>query len=106
MSTETSDPAAAASSVERGWRLDTDNGSMAPRSALDVLVDLNERVTTGHLAEYQPVPLGFTPLDKTIGTGLRAGELLLIGGAQGTGKTTMALQMARNMAASGQATVL
>ena len=29
-----------------------------PRSALDVLVDLNERVTTGHLAEYQPVPLG------------------------------------------------
>ena len=58
----------------RDWRLDTDNGSMAPRSALDVLVDLNERVTTGHLAEYQPVPLGFTPLDKTIGSGLRAGE--------------------------------
>ena len=89
-----------------GWRLDTDNGSMAPRSALDVLVDLNERVTTGNLAEYQPVPLGFTPLDKTIGTGLRAGELLLIGGAQGTGKTTMALQMARNIASGGQANVL
>ena len=35
-------------------------------------------------------PLGFTPLDKTIGGGIRAGELLLIGGAQGTGKTTMA----------------
>jgi len=79
---------------------------MTPRSALDVLVDLNERVTTGHLAEYQPVPLGFTPLDKTIGTGLRAGELLLIGGAQGTGKTTMALQMARNIASGGQANVL
>jgi len=31
---------------------------------------------------------------------------MLIGGAQGAGKTTMALQMARNMAASGQATVL
>ena len=79
---------------------------MAPRSALDVLVDLNERVTTGKLSEYQPVPLGFTPLDKTIGTGLRAGELLLIGGAQGTGKTTMALQMARNIASGGQANVL
>src|SRR5919201_931854 len=89
-----------------GWRLDTANGSMAPRSALDVLVDLNDRVTTGHLAEYQPVPLGFTPLDKTIGSGLRAGELLLIGGAQGTGKTTMALQMARNIASGGQANVL
>src|SRR4029450_8213694 len=90
----------------RGWRLDTDGGSMRPRSGLDVLVDLNERVTTGHLAEYQPVPLGFTPLDKTIGTGLRAGELLLIGGAQGTGKTTMALQMAPNVASGGQANVL
>jgi replicative DNA helicase len=88
------------------WRLDTDNGSLRPRSALDVLVDLNDKVTTGQVSEYQPVPLGFTPLDKTIGTGLRTGELLLIGGAQGTGKTTMALQMARNVASGGQANVL
>jgi replicative DNA helicase len=88
------------------WRLDTANGSMTPRSALDVLVDLNEKVVSGNVAEYQPVPLGFTPLDKTIGGGLRAGELLLIGGAQGTGKTTMALQMARNIASGGQANVL
>jgi hypothetical protein len=88
------------------WRLDADTGSLAPRSALDVLVDLNDRIVSGHLAEYQPVPLGFTPLDKAIGGGLRAGELLLIGGAQGTGKTTMALQMARNVASGGQANVL
>ncbi len=95
--------------VETGaatWRLDSDTGSMAPRSALDVLVDLNDKVVSGKLGEYQPVPLGFTPMDKTIGAGLRPGELLLIGGAQGTGKTTMALQMARNVAASGQASVL
>ena len=104
MSTEI-EPAAAP--VPKGnWRLDTANGSMAPRSALDVLVDLNDKVTTGRVGEYQPVPLGFTPLDKTIGTGLRTGELLLIGGAQGTGKTTMALQMARNVASGGQANVL
>ena len=102
MSTEAADPRAAAPT----WRLDTDTGSMAPRSALDVLVDLNDKVTTGKVGEYQPVPLGFTPLDKTIGMGLRAGELLLIGGAQGTGKTTMALQMARNVASGGQANVL
>ncbi len=104
MTTDT-DPSAA-QSESQVWRLDTDNGSMTPRSALDVLVDLNERVTTGHLSEYQSVPLGFTPLDKTIGTGLRSGELMLIGGAQGTGKTTMALQMARNIASGGQANVL
>ena len=54
MSTDLEANVAQASST--GWRLDTDNGSMRPRSALDVLVDLNERVTTGHLAEYQPVP--------------------------------------------------
>ena len=79
---------------------------MIPRSALDVLVDLSDKVATGKVDQYQPVPLGFTPLDKTIGGGLRAGELLLIGGAQGTGKTTMAVQMARNIASGGQASVL
>jgi replicative DNA helicase len=96
----------AASPEQRSWRLDTDNGSMVPRSALDVLVDLSDNMATGKMGEYQPLPLGFGLLDKTIGGGLRAGELLLIGGAQGTGKTTMALQMARNVASSGQANVL
>ncbi|MBA2557599.1 MAG: AAA family ATPase [Chloroflexi bacterium] len=88
------------------WRLDAANGSMVPRSALDVLTNLNDRVSSGRVSEYQPVPLGFTPLDKTIGGGLRNGELMLIGGAQGTGKTTMALQMARNVVLGGQANVL
>ncbi len=104
MSTEAADTNAVA---QKGtWRLDTPTGSMAPRSALDVLVDLNEQVSSGKVGEYQPVPLGFTPLDKTMGSGVRAGELLLIGGAQGTGKTTMALQMGRNVASGGQANVL
>jgi replicative DNA helicase len=105
VSTQAIDPVMEAAQ-KSSWRLDTANGSMAPRSALDVLVDLNEKVSTGRVGEYQPVPLGFTPMDKTIGMGLRAGELLLIGGAQGTGKTTMALQMGRNVASGGQANVL
>jgi replicative DNA helicase len=67
---------------------------------------LNERIASGRVEEFMPIATGFVPLDKTIGGGLRPGELMLIGGAQGAGKTTMALQMARNMAASGQATVL
>jgi replicative DNA helicase len=104
VSTEIEQPAARGPKAQ--WRLDADTGSLVPRSALDVLVDLNDRITSGNLADYQPIPLGFTPLDKTIGGGLRAGELLLIGGAQGTGKTTMALQMARNVASGGQANVL
>jgi replicative DNA helicase len=96
----------AAPGPRHAWGLETDNGRLFPKSALDVLVDLSDKVATGKVGEYQPVPLGFTPLDKTIGTGLRPGELLLIGGAQGTGKTTMALQMARNVASGGQANVL
>ncbi len=88
------------------WGVETDTGHMFPRSALDVLVDLSDKVASGKVSEYQPVPLGFTPLDKTVGMGIRPGELLLLGGAQGTGKTTMALQMARNVASGGQANVL
>ncbi len=104
MSTEIEQPALRGPKAQ--WRLDADTGSLVPRSALDVLVDLNDRIVSGNLADYQPIPLGFTPLDKTIGAGLRPGELFLIGGAQGTGKTTMALQMARNVASGGQANVL
>jgi len=89
-----------------GWTLETGGGSMSPRTAIDVLNDVRTKVATGELADYEPVPLGMTPLDRMLGGGLRPGELMLIGGAQGTGKTTMALQMARNIAASGQAYVL
>ena len=96
-------PAAAAS---QRWFLDTGGGALAPRSAVDVLVDVNDRVQSGQLGDYEPIPLGLVPIDRTIGGGIKPGELMLIGGAKGTGKTTMALQMARNVAASGQAFVL
>jgi replicative DNA helicase len=98
--------AGAATATRADWILDTGAGSMAPRSALDVLNDVREKVASGELADYEPIPLGMAPLDRMLGGGLRPGELMLIGGAQGTGKTTLALQMARNIAASGQAYVL
>ncbi len=88
------------------WRVEGPNGSLTPRSAVDVLVDLSERIAAGDVDEYQPIPLGMVPLDRAIGGGMRPGELLLIGGAQGTGKTTLALQMARNVATGGRANVL
>ena len=58
----------ATESCAPSWRLDTANGSMAPRSAIEVLIDLNDKVAEGKVGEYQPIPLGFTPLDKTIGS--------------------------------------
>ena len=88
--TETAEPTAPAQS----WRLDADTGRTSPRRR-SMCSSTSTTRSPGRVGKYQPVPLGFTPLDKTIGTGWRAGELLLIGGAQGTGKTTMALQMAR-----------
>ncbi|MCY7420066.1 MAG: AAA family ATPase [Chloroflexi bacterium] len=88
------------------WSVGGALGPVAPRSASEVLDTLAGKVAAGDVDQYQPVPLGFTPLDKVIGGGLRAGELLLIGGAQGTGKTTMAVQMARNIVMGGQASVL
>jgi replicative DNA helicase len=88
------------------WAAEGQPASLQPRSAMEVLHGLSEKVSTGAVAEYQPIPLGLSPLDRTLGGGIRSGELMLIGGAQGTGKTTMALQMARNIAQSGQANAL
>src|SRR5207253_10941055 len=88
------------------WSVVATEGTLAPRSALEVLTSLNERIASGKIDEFQPIATGFVALEKAVGGGLRPGELLLIGGAQGSGKTTMALQMARNMAAGGQANVL
>jgi len=103
----TDEPLATTTTTETpAWSLDAGEGTLAPRSALEVLTSLNERIASGKIDEFQPIATGFVPLDKTIGGGMRPGELLLIGGAQGSGKTTMALQMARNMAAGGQASVL
>ncbi|MEA2673135.1 MAG: replicative helicase [Chloroflexota bacterium] len=97
---------AATTKAAEAWSLDTGAGTMAPRTALEVLADVRAKVATGELADYEPIPLGMAPLDRMLGGGIRPGELMLIGGAQGTGKTTLALQMARNVAASGQAYVL
>jgi len=49
----------------------------------------------------KPWPTGFTRLDGCLCGGLQAGELTLIAGAQGLGKTTLALQMARNIVRTG-----
>jgi replicative DNA helicase len=102
------DPRSAATSgtPSSAWRVDAAGGSLAPRSANEVMGELDDRVRSGRVAKYEPMALGFPALDKVLGGGVRPGELLLLGGAQGTGKTSMTLQWARNVAASGAADVL
>lgn len=75
-------------------------GAHIPRTLAQVLNEANEQIMQGDLSSYIPIPTGFDPLDAAIGGGLQRGELILLGGAQGIGKTITALQMARNMVKS------
>jgi len=73
-------------------------GGSTPRSLSQVMREADQMVVQGELDEYLPVPTGFDQIDRLIGGGLRRTELVLLGGAQGIGKTITALQMARNLA--------
>ncbi len=73
-------------------------GVHAPRTLAQVLREADRLVVQGDLDAYLPIPTGFDQIDRMIGGGLRRSELVLLGGAQGIGKTICALQMARNLA--------
>ncbi len=70
-------------------------------SLRDVLDRTDAAVRAGASAGAQVLATGFAPLDTYLGGGLRAGDLTLLGGPQGLGKTTFALQVARNVATAG-----
>ena len=62
----------------------------------------DERMLTGRNAAGRLWKTGFGGLDPLIGGGMRAGSLVLLAGPQGLGKSTFALQVARNNAATGR----
>lgn len=67
----------------------------------DVLSVADRTIATGDGNANAPLPSGFRILDEMTGGGLRPGELVLLGGPPGVGKTVMALQWARHLALSG-----
>jgi replicative DNA helicase len=67
---------------------------------------LDGEVRAGRVNGLRGIPTGFSPLDSYLHGGLRLGELFLLGGAQGLGKSTWALQLARHVAAGGHGRVL
>lgn len=71
------------------------------QSISDVIADADSRLVSGQSAAAEVWATGFPALDAQLGGGLRAGELTLLGGPQGLGKTTFALQMLRNVAVNG-----
>lgn len=78
-------------------------GLSFPKTLSDVVAEADERILMGQLKGYRLIPTCFDPLDEMLGGGLRPGELILVGGRQGVGKTIFALQVARNIARSGEA---
>ncbi len=75
--------------------------SRRPKTVGMVMEDLDRALKQGEIGVRQAQPTGFEELDRVMSGGVKAGELTLIGGGQGIGKTTMTLQMARNLAANG-----
>lgn len=76
------------------------------RSLTDVLLETDAKLRQGMSAGARVWPTGFSALDHALAGGFRSGELILIGGPQGLGKTAMALQMLRNTIAANRSAVL
>ena len=73
------------------------------RSVLATLAELHQ--VTEPLAHQAVIRTGFEPLDDVLAGGIRHGEVVLLGGKPGVGKTIASLQWARSMAQRGVAVV-
>ena len=71
------------------------------RPISDVLAEADERLTKGESAAAKVWPTGFPLLDMYLAGGLRSGELTLLGGPQGLGKTSLVLQLLRHTVSTG-----
>jgi len=74
------------------------------RSVLDTIQDLH--ATELRLPLPTPFATGFDPLDLVLEGGIRAGDLMLVGGKPGQGKTIAALQWARHLALTGATSIV
>jgi replicative DNA helicase len=72
----------------------------------EALDDADEALQSGRRAASRAFPTGFGLLDTYLGGGLRGGELCLLGGPQGLGKTAFVLQVARHTAMLDEAAVV
>ena len=54
------------------------------------------------IEEQDRISTGFGELDRVLGDGIVAGSLVLVGGDPGIGKSTLLLQVCRNLAGAGQ----
>lgn len=71
-------------------------------SLTDVLAGTDAQLRAGVAPAGKVWPTGFDPLDPYLSGGMRSRELTLLVGPQGLGKTTLAIQILRNVVASGR----
>jgi replicative DNA helicase len=75
-------------------------------SVADLLARTDDAIHRGVRSGAAVVPTGFSVLDDALEGGFRSGELVLLGGPQGLGKTTMVMQMVRNVVRNGGSAVV
>ncbi len=75
------------------------------RSLTQLVVRLDASAKNGEAERPAVFPTGFAVLDRVLEGGLRAGDLTLVGGAPGVGKTVATLQWARHIAMRGVSVV-
>ncbi len=73
-----------------------------PASVKEVMAEFETLAEGGNLTQFHPMPTGFDPLDDVLNGGIRPGELMVIGGPYGVGKTILGLQIARNVVHQGE----
>ena len=71
-----------------------------PASLATVLTEMEEQSLAKEGGRYTWLPTGFDPLDDILNGGLLPGQLMVIGGGYGVGKTIWGLQVARNVVCS------
>lgn len=81
----------------------------APSKLNDIItnqvIDRLNKLNSDQRDQYIGIPTGFSDLDETI-VGLNKSDLILIGARPAMGKTSFALNLAKNVAASGKKKVL
>jgi replicative DNA helicase len=75
-------------------------------SVADLLARTDDAIQRGARPGAAVIPSGFAVLDDALEGGFRSGELVLLGGPQGLGKTTMVMQMIRNVVRGGGSAVI
>jgi replicative DNA helicase len=75
------------------------------QSVAEVLDQLDQRLQAHSEIDVRRVTTGFGILDDMLGGGLNTGDLVLLGGPPGVGKTIAALQWARTVARAGHTAI-